>query len=848
MLPPAPRAFHLPGLLSVLAALLAPCVKVYATPPAIAEGRKAFAMVGSDEGLASGAVVCMTQDRTGFLWMGSENGLMRYEGKGSRLYTVEDGLPSASIIRLEPDPGGGVWAATLRGLVRLRDGVFQGIQVGGRPYGQSAGLLAVDRQGRLWAYTFEGLVRQKADLDFEKMDWRPDGSTYAMAAGPATGSIYVASLHGITVFKEDGTREDWDTAMGLPAQGVMLVAEDGRGRVWAGTGATLLVLDPGERRFRDASSLLPAPISPNGKAHVDHDGSVWIPTQNGVFQMGGERLDAARGLPFRWVREIFRDREGSLWVMGAGLARLLGQGRVVSQGNPGDVTWYMLRDARGRMLASTDNGVFILDRGGSRPLPGTAGFRIKGMALGPDGVLWMVNTRGPTLWLRPGAAAAEVAPLGEWGTGANSVHTDKAGRVYVGHVLKGLLRYDPASRRLVQEVPPGGLGARAYGVYEMHEDGEGRLWAGADGGILIRARDGGWRFHREPSGYRVRSMALLPDGTAWVTGDEPKGLARVRPVEGGLQVLERRTRGSGLASDMVYAVRRDAAGAIWASTDKGVDRLEPPLHLGRHDGFVSEDCSVSALLAEKDVLWVGTSGGLTAVDTTSLPPPPPPPQAHILQAAYGRRRLEPPFGNLDPIPYDQASLDFRVAAPSYAANHELRFQVRLKGLEEAWRDVEGRQVHFASLPGRTYRFEVRAAHGDGPFGPPATLAFRVRRPWWRTGLAVAGYILGGAWLLSLGVRLRLRSLARSKAALEDLVEARTRELSLRNAELSEAFANVKQLSGLLPICSHCKKIRDDQGYWNQLESYLSQHAEVGFSHGICPECVTLHYPDVRRKG
>ncbi len=63
------------------------------------------------------------------------------------------------------------------------------------------------------------------------------------------------------------------------------------------------------------------------------------------------------------------------------------------------------------------------------------------------------------------------------------------------------------------------------------------------------------------------------------------------------------------------------------------------------------------------------------------------------------------------------------------------------------------------------------------------------------------------------------------------------------AELKGALAQVKKLSGLLPICSHCKKIRDDKGYWNQIESYIYEHSEADFSHGICPECAKKHYPD-----
>ena len=62
-------------------------------------------------------------------------------------------------------------------------------------------------------------------------------------------------------------------------------------------------------------------------------------------------------------------------------------------------------------------------------------------------------------------------------------------------------------------------------------------------------------------------------------------------------------------------------------------------------------------------------------------------------------------------------------------------------------------------------------------------------------------------------------------------------------KLQEAFDNIKTLSGLLPICSNCKKIRDDKGYWNQIESYIRDHSEAEFSHGICPECAKKYYPD-----
>jgi hypothetical protein len=92
------------------------------------------------------------------------------------------------------------------------------------------------------------------------------------------------------------------------------------------------------------------------------------------------------------------------------------------------------------------------------------------------------------------------------------------------------------------------------------------------------------------------------------------------------------------------------------------------------------------------------------------------------------------------------------------------------------------------------------------------------------------------------VYLRERSLRRSRAELERLVGERTAELSMRNEELSSALGKVKRLSGLLPICANCKKLRDDKGYWSELESYLTEHTDAQFSHGICPDCMRTLYP------
>lgn len=84
--------------------------------------------------------------------------------------------------------------------------------------------------------------------------------------------------------------------------------------------------------------------------------------------------------------------------------------------------------------------------------------------------------------------------------------------------------------------------------------------------------------------------------------------------------------------------------------------------------------------------------------------------------------------------------------------------------------------------------------------------------------------------------------------LEDMVEKRTAELQAANERILKTLAEVKTLSGLLPICASCKNIRDDKGYWRKLESYLSEHSDAEFTHGICQDCAESLYPDIYKKG
>ncbi|WLT33460.1 two-component regulator propeller domain-containing protein [Geothrix sp. PMB-07] len=818
--------------------------------------RRPFALYGPDQGLPSGGIMCIAQDADGFIWLGTEHGLLRYEGGRCSRWTRDQGLPSDHVEHLFALKDGGLWVSTAQGLVRFRNGQVEPTRFAGEEGFPGLRAMAEDPFGRLWVATRKGLFLQSQGLDFVRHPRAPAGEALALANGRA-GTMLVGTDLGLTSFTPYGIGETWTEAQGLPKGGAALVGEDGTGRLWVCSGRTLVVKEAGAARFSDQSRLMKAAATPFGAFFKDRDGALWLSTLKGALRLNGTEaslLDESAGLPMRWVGEVFRDREDGLWILGTTIARLQGEDRVwnhpLSTGSSGELVWSILRHPQGDLLVGTDDGVIRMMASGNRRIPGTEGCRINGMTVDRSGVLWMVGATGPALWLRPDEGRARVAPLGALGTGLNSVMTDASGQVWAGHVRQGILRWNPGEKRLIQVVGPDGKRAKTLCAFQIREDASGRLWVASTLGLHLREKGGGWRLFTEQDGllpFGLHGLAFLPDGSAWIHPIEPQGIMRIRIDRDKVTVLDRRHAGQGLSSDLVYAVGVDPLGRTWVTTDQGFDCLDTQVHVGRRQGIISEDCNLLALLPERDRIWVGTSAGLVRYEAHVDEPKLVGPVPHILQVTLGDRLIEGPATSLGSIQPEQATLGFRVAVPTYQHEGQLKLQVRMVGLQESWRDLEAPVTRYSHLPGASYRFEARAAQPNGSFGPPVSLSFKVLPAWWGTWWARSLWGLAGLGFILLIVRLRVAKLARRKAELEIQVEERTWELQNRNQELTDALGKVKQLSGLLPICASCKKIRDDRGYWNQLEHYFSEHTEVGFSHGICPECADTLYPGARSR-
>jgi hypothetical protein len=343
----------------------------------------------------------------------------------------------------------------------------------------------------------------------------------------------------------------------------------------------------------------------------------------------------------------------------------------------------------------------------------------------------------------------------------------------------------------------------------------------------------------------VRQVLCGKDGTIWLA--TPRGLGRIR--EGRVSVI---SLANGLLSDSIFQILDDRNGSLWMGTSRGIFRVSRyqleefasgalrsiaatsfGVTDGLESGSVMGGAQPAGWRAADGRLWFPTIVGAAVVDPRRLIRNKVPPSVLIEGLIVDRKAIDRARWREDSItlPAGSREVEIRYTAPSFVSPDRVRFQYRLEGYNGDWEDLATRRVvYFTNLAPGAYRFHVRACNDDGVWNETgASLAFAVAPHFYQTGaFYMLAALLVGA-LTAGAFRLRISQLRR-----------RERELA---HQVEQALAEVKVLSGLLPICASCKRIRNKAGQWSQIEAYIRSHSQAEFSHGICPDCMIKLYPE-----
>jgi len=752
---------------------------------AIVQTRDGYLWLGTQEGLVRFDGVRFTQmnaedisalfeDRDGTLWIGSYAGVQSFQSGRFKRYTTAEGLSSNRVNDICQDTSGALWFATNLGVSRLSDGRFSTLTLKDGLPSDEVTTIVETRGGAVWAGTQRGLCRIEG------------GRT--------------------TVF----TNKD-----GLPKDSIAKLFEDSQGTLWIGTnGGGLVACRKGRFTTYGLKDGLPSDeIKALGE---DRDGSLWIGSETGgLTRMRQGRFDTystKEGLSDNAVWSLCEDREGSLWVgtFGGGLNRFKDEKLTTydsSVGLSNNTAWAVYEDSADTLWVGTDGGLNAYKGGKftayTTKNSGLPHDSVPSILEDRDGILWVGTAGGGLARFKDGRFSVFAEKEGLTYPNVFSLCEDRSGALWIGTNGGGLFRLE--NGKLTSFKKRDGL-SDEY-IRSLLEDREGNLWIGTNGGGLNRYAGGKFTAYSVKEGLPsnfIRALYQDRQGTLWI-GTRGGGLCRMR--DGKFQVFGTK---DGLLSDVAFQILEDGRENLWVSCNKGIFRVSKRdledfaagkipriacVSYGRADGMKSPECNGGTQPAgwktRDGRLWFPTIRGVVAIDpqrlATNEVPPPVLVESVLVDGkplsapATGSRSagVAPPgqAGDAPPGPAGEAPpgsdrFEFHFTALSFLAPDRVRFQYFLEGYDKGWNDLGGgreRVAVYTNLPPGKYTFRVKACNNDGLWNETgAAFPFRLRPQFHQTPLftllvVLALLLLGGTLYHFAGIALENLRVGRSLA-------------------------------------------------------------------------------------
>ncbi|HET6899553.1 MAG TPA: two-component regulator propeller domain-containing protein, partial [Vicinamibacteria bacterium] len=783
-------------------ALLASCASAFALDPALEVGQYVHTSWRVRDGFGKGEIRALAQTPDGYLWLGTEFDLLRFDGVRTVPWPEVSGLQlpfGNNVYSLLVARDGALWIGTAKGLVRWSEGRLTS-------YAELEGYyvfaLLEDHEGVVWAGAMsipagklcaiaKGTVRCQGEdgrLGRGVFDLYEDvgGRLWAGVIGgvwrwsPGPPQFYsVGTKTSVLGLGED---DDHVLLVGSP-EGVLRLV-DGKTEVYSPPAGRDLNV---RRILRDRSGGLWIATQSKGLAHVhagradyftrldglsedvvgglleDREGNLWVATRGGLDRFRDPIVAAfspRQGLSRPGAHSILATKDGSVWMAGGGGLNRWVDGRMTiprtGPGTPdgmlgGEMPHVLFQDRAGRLLVTTRLGMGVIENERYAPIRGVPGGVVRGMAEDTEGTLWSAN--------------------------------QDAG--LVGRSRDGLVRQIPWTR----------LGHDDFAISMIADPVAGGLWLGFFRGGIVHVREGEARASygagQGLGAGGVYGFRWDADGALWIATEA--GLTRLK--DGHLATLTSR---DGLPCDDVHWVMEDGAGSFWLYTACGLARVEHgeleawaagatkrirATVFDLSDGVRSYAgiSGVGPIVAKSSDgrLWFLPADGVGVVDPRHLPLNRLAPPVHVEQVVADRKVYDAarnPGGRLI-LPALVRDVQVDYTALSFAAPERVRFRYKLEGRDHDWQDAgPRRQAFYNDLPPGDYRFRVVACNNSGVWNETgAFVDFSIapayyQAAWFRfAGFAALLVILAGLY------RLRLRQATqRVRARLEARLEERER--------------------------------------------------------------------------
>ena len=761
-----------------------------------------------------GAVNGIAQTADGYLWIGTDKGLIRFDGFNFRPVSFAP-IGTASnvpILQLLTDAGGKLWIrAQGADLVRQKDGKFESVRYG--PVAITA--LSKDNLGGV-------LVSDEEQGTFRFMEDQVQKLGPALApvislAETAEGKIWIGTLGDGLFLLRDGRVTQVNA--GLPDRKINSLLAIGSDELWVGTGTGLYRGNgAGFRRLALPSFL--------GNLQVlsllrDRDSNIWVGTTRGLLRINAKGISFSEENELRGdggINVLFEDREGNLWIGGArGLGRIR-DSAFVTYSSVSDRRFEhngpVYIDPEGRTwLAPAQGGLYVLQNGRVQPVtsipPNEVVYSISGRA----DVVWVGRQRGglTRLRFRNGAMASRsyTKANGLAQNSAYAVYESRDGSVWAGTLNGGVSKFKDG--HFTTYTTTTGLASNT--VSSILETRDGAMWFATPSG-LSSFSNGQWRTYTTVEGLpSPEANCLFEDSSGTLWSGTSAGLAFF--ASNRFQVPH---ESPDVLREQIVGMAEDKSGRFWIATsdhvlrvprDKllsGVVKAVDVREYDQADGLESTEGvkrSQSVVSDSAGRIWFSLRSGLSVVDSSQIMDYSAPALPHIEAITADNNPVN--LASSVRIPPSPRRITFEYTGLSLAVPGRVRFRYFLEGFDRSWSEpVATREAVYTNLGAHSYRFRVVASNSEGLWSESeAAVGFEVEPTVWQTWwfrTSSAALILLLVWCV---YHYRLRQHAKEfNIRLEERVDERTRVARELHDTLLQSFQGLllrfQTASNLLP--------------------------------------------------
>ncbi|HDR68200.1 MAG TPA: hypothetical protein ENN61_04035, partial [Bacteroidaceae bacterium] len=769
-----------------------------------------FDQFSVSEGLAQSTVYCILQSRNDMIWMGTQAGVTKFDGRTFYNYSVNDGLAENGVRGICEDESGQIWFGHDGGKISRYDGSEFSVIKGIDPYLSSdITSIILDSLKRIWitslasgAVMIENPEAPANHLIYRHYFGNELSDRVFSGYVSSSGKLYFIADPNEKYYDADSLKFKNLTLNGVPRYYMTTsILVDSNGHTWIGkhNGGAYRYIP--ERDTTIMIDLIKSGLSSNWVSTIceDRSGYIWIGTWGG----GAARIDKSdniqvfndyNGLPGTKIWRIYEDREGNI-LIGTnehGLCVFKGDHFISYNEEDGlrnTQIWAILETGRGDYWFGTNEGIYILLNGDKD------GDIIRYNQLHGERIRFLKEDRMGAIWIgteKQGVFNREVNNQLGYNPLINNYITngmvtameiDRENNLWIG-TLDGLIYYEIDNRKVTRLTQVQGLSGND--ISSIFADSRNRIWVGSEGkGVTIIT---GSKFDKLETDFGFTPTCFTEDHNQhiWI-GSKGRGVLLFDAEKG--ELIKTLSEKEGLLANLINSLNCDEQDNIYIGTNKGLNKYIPSEEMiysyTRRSGFTGIETKPNASLVDKNGnIWFGTVSGiikyLPGRDNRTIVEP----VVHITGLEVNYK----PFSLTDTetFSYNQNSLIFDYRCITLNPDGVL-YQIKMDGVDLDWRPPDTQtRVNYPALRHGKYNFMVRARNSEGVWSKePVTYSFVIKPPFYLTYWFILTAILTLGLLIFSYIKIRERALIRENRLLEDRVRDRTAMVVAQKEEIAQ---------------------------------------------------------------